>query len=178
MKTIVLSMPELPPTLNEIISVARNNKFASAALKRKWHEKIGPYVTELPNVEGRVYLECVWFIKNRRRDQDNITSAQKYILDSLVEQNRIEDDNLTIIQSPIIHHFIISTFDGFSIVIRDGESFRERMFEDISNPPKEGLQFLEQGNVPQEKRSRERRLPKRRIPKRRKQPLIKKSLRG
>jgi hypothetical protein len=179
MITAVLSMKKLPPTLNEIISIARHNKFASAALKRKWHKIIGPFVTELPNVDGKIYLECVWFVKNRRRDQDNITSAQKYILDCLVEQQRIEDDNLTIIQSPIIHHFIISTFDGFSIVIRDEESFRSRMFEDVSNPPKEALEILiqeEQGNV-QQKRSTKERLPKRRIPKRRKQPLIKKSRR-
>jgi Holliday junction resolvase RusA-like endonuclease len=175
MNTITLSCPFLPSTLNEIISIARQNKYASAQLKRKWHKRIAPFVTELPNIEGKVYLECVWFIKNRRRDQDNITSAQKYILDCLVEQQRIEDDNLRIIQSPIIHHFIISDFDGFSIVIRDEESFRERMFEDISNPPKEAFEFLT-GSTPTKSPEKRRTYNKRRVL-RRKQPFTKQSYR-
>jgi hypothetical protein len=179
MQSVVLSCPFLPSTLNEIISVARQNKFASAALKRKWHQKIGPFVTSLPNIKGAVFLECVWFIKNRRRDQDNITSAQKYILDCLVEQRRIEDDNLTVIQSPVIHHFVISTFDGFSIVIRDSESFIDRVtYQNVLNPPEEALQILkEQGNA-QPKSSTKELPPKRRKSKRRKQPFIRKSLRS
>ena len=174
MITTVLSMRELPPTLNEIISVARMNKFASAYLKKKWHTKIGPFVSKLQPIEGKIYLECVWFIKNKRRDQDNITSAQKYILDSLVEQNRIDDDNLGTIQSPVIHHFIPSGFDGFSIVIRDAEAFAERIMDDISKPPECAIESI--GNVKSISSEKERFLPKRRVL-RRKSNRFKKSAR-
>lgn len=146
--TVVLAMKELPPTLNTIINAARTSKFLSAQLKKLWHAKIGYFVSKLPKIEGKIYLECVWFVKNRRRDPDNITACQKYILDTLVEQARIEDDNLSVIQSPTIHHFIISDFDGFAIVMRNESDFHERMFEDISLPPKEAILKIQKiGNV-------------------------------
>jgi hypothetical protein len=141
-------MAELPPTLNEIISKARAGKFVSAQLKKKWHKKIGPYVTLAPKLHGKVYVEVVWCVKNRRRDPDNIESAQKYILDALVEQNRIEDDSLKIIQSPAIHHFQVTDYDGFSIYIRDEEAFRLRLTEDISLPPEDAPLTCQQVILP------------------------------
>jgi hypothetical protein len=128
-------MGELPPTLNEIISVARRNKFASAALKRRWHERIGISAKKMKKVSGEVYLECVWFVKNRRRDPDNICAATKYIFDTLVFHGKIDDDSLKVIQSPVLHHFVISSYDGFLLYFRDRESFMERQREDLTLPP-------------------------------------------
>jgi hypothetical protein len=135
MNTIVLAMNELPPGLNEIINAARNNKYLSAKLKKEWHKRIGVFVRDLPALHGGVWLECVWYVKNRRRDSDNIEACQKFILDSLVEQNRIDEDNLYTIQSPKIHHFVITDFNGFSMYIRDKEAFQKRLGEDLSLPP-------------------------------------------
>ncbi len=137
-------MEELPPTLNDIIGAARTGMFVSASLKKKWHKKLDPFTSLFPKMKGKIYLECVWYVKNKNRDQDNITAAQKYILDSLVEQERIEDDNLSIIQSPVFHHFIISDFDGFSIYMRDKEAFQKRLGEDLSLPPSGGIQQVRQ----------------------------------
>jgi len=134
-RTVKLFMPELPPTLNEIIGVARRNKFASAGLKKRWHAKIGIYAKTIKRMPGKVYMECVWIVKNKRRDPDNICAATKYIWDVLVNHGRIDDDSLKIIQSPVIHHFVCSHFDGFIIYIRDEEAFRERLKEDVSLPP-------------------------------------------
>jgi len=142
MNTNILSAEFLPPTLNDIIGAARTGKYVSSSLKKKWHKKLSPLVKLLPNMKGEVYLECVWFVKNRNRDQDNITAAQKYILDSLVEQKRIKDDNLSVIQSPVFHHFIISDFDGFSIYIRDKEAFKKRLGEDLSSPPSGSISLV------------------------------------
>jgi hypothetical protein len=135
MQTTILSMPELPPTLNEIIGVARRNKFASAGLKKKWHKKIEPYVSAMKKVPGKVYVECVWIVKNRRRDPDNICAATKYIFDVMVEYGRIDNDNMKVIQSPIIHHFVPGNYDGFIIYFRDKEDFVSRLKQDISVPP-------------------------------------------
>jgi hypothetical protein len=151
MKTVTLYMEELPPTLNTIISAARTSKFLSAKLKKQWHKKIGLFVLPLERIEGKIYLECVWFVKNRNRDSDNIEAAQKYILDTLVEQNRIDEDNLSTIQSPKIHHFLIAAFDGFCIFIRDKEAFQERLKEDLSLPP-----ILPSGNIQPKVRKRTR----------------------
>jgi hypothetical protein len=128
-------MNKLPPTLNDQISAARTNKYASAALKSQWHAIIRPFAYALPIWEGQLYLECVWYIKNASRDPDNIPAALKYILDTLVETKRIKDDNLRIIQSPMIHHYVIAKFDGFTLYLRDKEAFNQRLKEDLSLPP-------------------------------------------
>ena len=39
-----------------------------------------------------VRVEITWYEKDRRRDPDNIGSAKKYILDSLVEAGVFPDD--------------------------------------------------------------------------------------
>ena len=137
MNIVVMSMDELPPTLNDIIGAARNNKFASAALKKRWHKRLEPFVKDLPSIPAPVYMECVWYVKNSSRDPDNIPSALKYILDALVINKKLTDDSLKIIKSPVIHHFVFAAFDGFSIYFRDKEAFIERNKEDLSQPPSE-----------------------------------------
>jgi len=122
-------MKVLPPTLNDIIAHARGNKFASAAIKKKWTEGIAAacHNAKVQPVTGHVFLEYIWRVKNFQRDQDNVTSAQKYILDGLVAGGVIEQDNLFVIQPPVIHHFVKSDHDGFSVFVRDTGAWLERL---------------------------------------------------
>lgn len=131
MRTEKLSMPELPPTLNEIIGVARRNHFASAALKKRWHKKIIPFAQKVNPIHGNIYMECVWIVKNRRRDPDNICAATKYIFDVLVQCGKIDDDSMKVIQSPVVNHFVVGENDAFTIYIRDEEAFTERLKTNI-----------------------------------------------
>lgn len=128
MKELVLTMKTLPPTLNDIIAKARGNKFASAGIKKAWTDGIAlaAKAAKVKGLTGSVYLEFVWRVKNFQRDQDNVTSAQKYILDGLVAGNVIEQDNLSVIKSPVVHHFEKSDHDGFSVFIRDEAAWLER----------------------------------------------------
>jgi Holliday junction resolvase RusA-like endonuclease len=135
MKTTILTFNELPPTLNEIINVARRNRFASAKLKRDWGLKLTPAIKKLSKLKGEVYLECVWRVKNKNRDADNIAAALKFPLDVLVNCKVIKDDNIKVIKSPIIHHVEISNQEGFTLYLRDEEAFKKRLKEDISCPP-------------------------------------------
>jgi len=146
MITRTLTMGLLPPTLNDIIGVARRNKFASSALKKRWHKIITPYVIKMKRISGEIFVECVWIVKNKRRDPDNICAATKYIFDCIVEQNKIDDDSMKVIQSPVIHHYTIGAFDGFVIYFRDKEAFLARVKEDILSPPNSVTTILlEQG---------------------------------
>lgn len=131
MRTLVLTMKVLPPTLNDIIALARRNKFASATEKKLWTLNIAAAArnARVPHFQGKLYLEYVWRVKNFRRDQDNITSSQKYILDGLVTGNVIDEDNVGLIQSPVVHWFEKADHDGFSIVIRDAEAWKARSGE-------------------------------------------------
>ena len=42
----------------------------------------------------KIQIGFAWHIKNKRRDPDNIRSADKYVLDALVQSEVIPDDNL------------------------------------------------------------------------------------
>jgi hypothetical protein len=157
--TTVLSCPLLPSTLNEIIGVARRHPHASAQLKKRWHKTLGPYVGKLKRIGGPVYIECVWIVKNRRRDPDNICAATKYIFDTMVEYNKIDDDSMKVIQSPVIHHYLIDSFDGFIIYVRDRQDFVSRVFTNIVQPPSDSgniINSLRQNvaNLPSRKKKR------------------------
>jgi Holliday junction resolvase RusA-like endonuclease len=130
-------MDILPPSLNELIGTARRHPHASAQLKRKWHKRIEPEAAKLQPMVGKVWIECVWILKDRRKDIDNVCAGTKIIFDSLVNVGIIEDDGQRIVQSPIIHHAIISKEkkNAFIIYIRDAEAFQKRLTENLSLPP-------------------------------------------
>jgi hypothetical protein len=97
----------LPPTLNEITDTARRSRYKSADTKKHWTEYVTGRCGGLKSLarNKRVYLECVWFIKNFARDPDNVKAASKFILDGIVRAGILKDDTLAIIQSPVIHWF-------------------------------------------------------------------------
>lgn len=140
----ILTMTVLPPTLNDIIKSARGNRFGNAALKKSWTRRIEAAVVaqKVQAMPGQVYLEFVWRVKNRRRDQDNISAAQKFILDGLVGSGILEDDNLSIVQTPVVHHVLISNHDGFSIFIRHHDDWIHRLqTRNINQPPTDNRVF-------------------------------------
>jgi Holliday junction resolvase RusA-like endonuclease len=95
----------LPPTLNEIISTARSNIYASAKEKRAWTNTIAVECFGRKQFPDRVWIEFVWKIKNFRRDPDNISAAAKFVMDGLVEGGIIQDDSLKFIMSPVLHWY-------------------------------------------------------------------------
>ncbi len=135
MKTVTFKMNELPPTLNDIIGAARKHKFASAAMKKVWGTKICLAASHMEKISGKVYLECVWRVKNPARDPDNIAAALKFPLDALVSLGVIKDDSTKVIKSPVIHHIVITDDEGFTLIFRDKSAFKKRLHEDLSKPP-------------------------------------------
>lgn len=81
--------------LNEIIGVARYNRFAGASQKKKEMQRCQWAVIagNVPNYTGPVVLHFKWIEKDLRRDPDNICAGTKFILDALVELKRIPDDS-------------------------------------------------------------------------------------
>lgn len=110
MTTIAEFKFPLPPTLNEQINIARNNRYGSAKEKEKWTNDIATLAQEQnqPVFPGKVWMQFIYYLKNSRRDPDNVSASRKYILDGLVQAGIIVNDNLQIIQSPIIESFIVS----------------------------------------------------------------------
>jgi hypothetical protein len=106
-----LIMP-LPPTMNEIVDSARSGWRASAGMKKKWTNLIGDFVSKCDfELFDKVWLEFHWYLKNYCRDADNVASAAKFIMDCLQQGNAIRNDNLTVIQSPVINYYHRSSGD-------------------------------------------------------------------
>ena len=82
------------PSLNEYINLCRHNKHTGARFKREVQEiiswQIPPKLKE-KQLTG-VVITFRWYEQNRRRDEDNVKSAKKYILDSLVDVGTLQGD--------------------------------------------------------------------------------------
>lgn len=109
----------LPPSLNSIINASRRSRSSANHQKQFWTDKAAAICQDLPKFESQVWLEFHWQVKNPRRDPDNIASAAKFIMDGMLKAKMIIEDNLLIIQSPVIHHYAIGTTDEVTIIIRD-----------------------------------------------------------
>lgn len=98
------------PSLNEVISANRNNKFGGAKLKRDTEDDIRKYI-QIAQLKGDLRpIDCCevsikWHERTRKRDADNIQSSQKFILDSLVSMGILKNDNRNHVRQ--IHHEII-----------------------------------------------------------------------
>ncbi|OKH36527.1 hypothetical protein NIES2101_36975 [Calothrix sp. HK-06] len=128
-----LIMP-LPPTMNEIIESARSGWQINAALKKKWTNLIGAFVTECDfELLGVVWIEFHWHLKNYGRDADNVAAAAKFIMDGLQQGRAIKNDNLTIIQSPVPHYYHRSEGDdGVKVRLSDTPDFLLESFIDAN----------------------------------------------
>lgn len=81
------------PSLNDYINKCRYNKYAAAEFKKQTQEYIQFYLYSMPKFEEPIYLHFTWIEKNKKRDLDNIASAKKYILDTMVSLGKIPNDN-------------------------------------------------------------------------------------
>lgn len=94
------------PGLNDIVGVARSNRFASASQKKKETQRCQWAVIsgQVPTYTGPVLIAFKWIEKDLRRDPDNICAGAKFILDALVELGRIPNDNQKWVKG-ITHEF-------------------------------------------------------------------------
>ena len=83
------------PSLNEYINQCRRNRFAGAKFMTEIERLIGWQIPQahrgLALTGTTIYFD--WYEKSRRRDQDNVMSAKKYILDALVKLNVLAGDS-------------------------------------------------------------------------------------
>ena len=96
------------PGMNDIIAANRWHRMNGAKLKRQTQEDIGMIIKSQCRAvfTETVKLSYTWVEPNRKRDLDNIMSAQKFIQDSLVEMGIIKNDGWKQI-SGISHKFTV-----------------------------------------------------------------------
>lgn len=108
------------PSLNEYQSACRSHWSKGAAFKKGIEELIGDFVKiallqrKLRRVEKPCEIFIEWHEKTKRRDVDNIQSAQKFILDALQHHAVIKNDSRKYVKQ--IHHTVIDDERDFVIV--------------------------------------------------------------
>lgn len=90
------------PSLNEYIRDCRGNKYLANKRKKDVQKRIyGDYLATNEGTLGNPpYSVKLHFVEpHKRRDIDNVMFGSKYIFDTLVFNNVIENDNQTYIKS-------------------------------------------------------------------------------
>ena len=112
------------PSLNEVIGDNRSNRYMAAKKKRDIQRDILTYIRlsclngDLVPQKKRCTISLTWHEKTHRRDVDNIQSAQKFILDAMVEGGILEDDSRKYV-SQIYHHIVDDDRDFVEVYIND-----------------------------------------------------------
>lgn len=91
-----LIIPGRLPCMNDLIAANRLNKYAGAGVKKKTQRQI--ILILQPQVQGQRFTEKVnihieYYEKDMRRDEDNVMSAAKFILDALQDIELILNDS-------------------------------------------------------------------------------------
>lgn len=87
---------EKPPSLNQLVNLARRNRYSSAQSKKKWTAKAKKSAIEQGVVKftSPVWLFVTISYSTATSDVDNAVTTLKPILDGLVEAEVLEDDNI------------------------------------------------------------------------------------
>jgi len=83
--------------LNTYIRIERGNKFKAAQLKKEMTDLVAWTIKEnYGNQKVRTIfsLEIHWYVKDLRKDPDNISFAKKFILDGMQVSGMIDNDSM------------------------------------------------------------------------------------
>ena len=87
-------LPLILPGLNEVTTANRSHWSKGAKLKREVEDAIMDELRPQRVIPiGRCHIDILFVEKNKRRDKDNVMSAQKFILDALQKYGILKKDN-------------------------------------------------------------------------------------
>ena len=88
--------------LNEFINAERRNRYIAAKIKKDetgyCQDVAEKSELKLQETDFPCALIITWYVKNKRKDADNIAFAKKFILDGLVEAGVLPNDNRKYVQ--------------------------------------------------------------------------------
>lgn len=108
------------PSLNEYQYACRSHWSSGRAFKAGVESVISVYIKKAVR-DGKIHaierpceIYIEWHEKTKRRDVDNIQSAQKFILDALQENGIIKNDSRKYVNQ--IHHTVIDDKSDYVVV--------------------------------------------------------------
>jgi Holliday junction resolvase RusA-like endonuclease len=114
------------PSLNDFLDKVRQHRKIGNSFKKNIENDIGIFITMSRNTLRPVqeYPCCVfiiWHEKSRKRDVDNVQSAQKFILDALVKRKILLNDNPNRVAN-IYHQIEYGKDDYVEVYLLEGKS--------------------------------------------------------
>src|SRR5690625_502612 len=81
------------PNLNEIIKASKSHYGSYSKMKAEYTELVAweAKVQKIKHVESADFI-ITWYMKNKRRNKDNIMAGQKFIFDGLQQAGVIKND--------------------------------------------------------------------------------------
>ncbi len=115
---VEIKIPIRLPGLNEVITANRINRYAGAKQKKTIDDTICYFIKTQCKVAFTepVNISCLWIEKDQRRDKDNISSAIKFIQDSLVKCGVLKNDGWKQING-IYHDFKVDKTPGVIVTL-------------------------------------------------------------
>jgi len=88
-----LVIPGALPSMNDIILLARGDKYASNKQKKEYTDMVAFLAKQakLPRM-NKVDVAIHWYESDKRRDKDNIMAGTKFIFDGLVMAGVLPND--------------------------------------------------------------------------------------
>lgn len=114
---MTFTIPYRLPSLNEVISENRANRYKGAKLKRDTEDGLIYIIKSYrlkPPTKYPVTVDIEWHEANRKRDVDNIQSSQKFILDAMVKAGLIQNDSRKFVSQ--VHHSVVDDAENKIIV--------------------------------------------------------------
>lgn len=95
-------------SLNQYISALNRNRFVGAKIKRDETNRVAQecFVQKLSVWTDPVHIDFHWYMKNDRKDLDNVSFSKKFVLDGLVQGGILFDDS---------HKWVRGFTDSFDI---------------------------------------------------------------
>jgi len=108
---IKITIPNVVVSLNKVVAAAKKHYSKYASIKQNIEATVYAKIIEhkiKPVKNYPVNILLVFYLKDRRTDPDNFTSAsKKFFLDALKKSNIIIDDSQKYIRSPFIDMWYI-----------------------------------------------------------------------
>ena len=99
-------VPARLPSLNELIGAANHSRYDGGRMKKRYTDlaescaRRAAMEAGWTAPDGPVAIALTWVERDRRRDQDNVTSGQKYLLDGIVAAGVLLDDSQRYVPQP------------------------------------------------------------------------------
>jgi len=88
-----VTIPAQLPSRNDADNASRSHWSVGRKFKKDWTEYVAWFFKDIPAVSGVAHVSVIFYEPNNRRDDDNVMSSLKYIMDGMQKSGVIKNDS-------------------------------------------------------------------------------------